>query len=568
MYHFSCPHCKTTLEHDETITGETIQCGECHKVFIVGEITFTTQTAKQAATTPNAAPGETTRGAPKKPFPIRAVTGVVLFCLFCIGAALFIRLEQQTGTTPTLATPASDATQTADLPATKITLAEQKKDTQANPAATHDKAASKLKPDANGNATVHGLLHAKQITSTQMKYTLSGNAFQPIFKLAKPKTTDINLDDYADQLVEVTGKPIELVRNGNKLIKITEIVRVKKLSSEATAAYYATFDRAFDAAPNAKAFMGTWGPRFCIPSGQNPELVETFDVKHLAHQISQLDSAAYVMVNVTQPSGGCYYTGPHPELSKALQLERPSFPTRDLLGIMLDEIQASGKKALVYFGAKAMHANRAEEQTKAAWNQHIATLGLNHVEATRELLIKHYAKRYGTKITGWWFDGSEHIEEPERILWRQTIHTYNPAAIMVFNRMAGPPYRSTRQCDFFGGHSTPIVTEPFWSMVNEPMITDIERSPWMGLTDSNPVEEGYGALGHAFLGMQDRWAMGKCKFPTEQAIDWTTRVLQSGGMFTWAVPMDPTISQIPNKQFKLLKLINRSVRQLRAKTAP
>jgi hypothetical protein len=568
MHHFSCPHCKTTLEHDETITGETIQCGECHEVFIVGELTSTTQTAKQAVTTPNAAPRETTRGAPKKPFPVRAVTGFVLFCLLCIGAALFIRLKQQTGTTPTLATPASDAsdasdaTKTTDLPATQITIAEQTEDTQAN------LAARELTPGADGNATVHGLLHAKQITSTQMKYTLSGNAHQPTFKLAKPKTADINLDDYADQLVEVTGKPVELVRNGNKLVKITEIVRVEKLSAEATAAYYATFDRAFDAAPNAKAFMGTWGPRVCIPSGQNPERVETFDVKHLAKQISMLDSAAYVMVNVTQPSGGCYYTGPHPELSKALQLERPSFPTRDVLGIVLDEIQASGKKALVYFGAKAMHANRAEEQTKAAWNQHIATLGLNHVEATRELLIKHYAKRYGTKIAGWWFDGSEHIKELERILWRQTIHAYNPAAIIAFNRMAGPPYRSTRQCDFFGGHTTPIVVEPFWSMVNEPMITDIERSPWMGLTDSSSVEEGYGALGHAFLGMQNKWTMGKCRFPPKQAIDWTTRVLHSGGMFTWAVPMDQPIAQIPESQFKLLKLINRSVRQLRAKTAP
>ena len=580
MHHFSCPHCKITLEHDEAIIGGTIQCGECHGEFIVHE-------TKPAAETTEHASDETTNQASKKPLPTRAITCTALASAVCIAAAMLIlpQLEQGTTTTPPIqssdtaadrptsptsnalpdATEKTQAVRAATQPATPPPAAPQAKTTQA--VATQPATAQELKPDTAGNVTIQGLLGAKQISSTRMKYTLRGSALQPTFKLAKPKTVDIDLNDYADQLVEVTGKPIELVRNGNALIKITEIVRVEKLSPEASEAYYATFDRAFDPAPNAKAFMGTWGPRVCLPSGQDPERVTNFDVTHLAQQVSQLDSAAYVMVNVTQPSGGCYYTGPHPELSKALQLERPSFPTRDVLGIALDTIEASGKKALVYFGALGMHANRAQEQTKTAWNQHIAALGLNHVEVTRELLVKHYAKRYGHQIAGWWFDGSGHIEEPERILWRQTIHSYNPDAIMVFNRMSGPPYRSTKQCDLFGGHTTPVLVEPFWSMVNEPMITDIERSPWMGTTDSRPVKEGYGALGHAFMGMQNKWTMGKCKFPAKQAIDWTTRVLKAGGMFTWAVPMNQTIAQIPESQFKLLKQINRSVRQLRSEDA-
>jgi DNA-directed RNA polymerase subunit M/transcription elongation factor TFIIS len=576
MYHFNCPHCNTTLEHDEAISGETIQCGECHQEFVVGEMDKIENTEQAAPQKPSAIANQSSN----RPLPSRAIACAALFGALCIAAIYLIQQAPQAQPLPSANTAMTQAaltsppTQATNTPPTAKAATAARQDTQtttntvAPPPQTPPAATEKeLEPDSAGNVTVSGLLKAKHIQgSSRIKYTLRGNAHQPTFKLSKSTLNDIDLNDFADQLVEVTGKVHQVLRNDNELIKITDITRVNALDREASAAYYATYDRTFDPTPNAKAFMGTWGPRVCIPSAQNPNQSNHFDATHLAKQLGQLDTAGYVMVNVTQPSGGCYFTGPHPELSKALQLQRPSFPTRDVLGIALDAIEASGKKALVYFGARGMHSNRVEEQTKAAWDQYIATLGLNHTQATRELLIQHYAKRYGTKIAGWWFDGSGHIEEPERILWRQTIHSHNPQAIMVFNRMSGPPYRSTRQCDIFGGHTTPVAVEPFWSMANEAMITDIERSPWMGITDSRPVEEGYGALGHAFMGMQNKWTMGKCKFPAKQAIDWTTRVLRSGGMFTWAVPLNQTVPQIPDSQFKLLKSINRAVRQLHTET--
>jgi hypothetical protein len=295
-----------------------------------------------------------------------------------------------------------------------------------------------------------------------------------------------------------------------------------------------------------------------LPSTKWADQLADFRVEEFSGQFSRLASASYVMVNVTHPADSCHYTGPHPELAA---VHPTSFPTRDLLGEVLDSIVASGKKALVYFAAKGFHGGRASEAMKSAWHKHIEKLGMEHVEATRKLILKHYAERYGTRISGWWFDGSAHIQEAERLLWRKTVRAANPEAIVVFNRMAGPPFRSTRECDYFGGHPTPRAAKKFWDPVNEPMVTAIEAGPWMDIL-GNPVEDpGRGALGHIFMGMQDRWNFGPCQFPPDQAIEWTTRVLAAGGMYTWAVPRSG--SKMAENQYRLLLRINKAVESMR-----
>ena len=479
---------------------------------------------------------------PPKASPIRPTRYLSLFLIGC----------------SIIAPPAhgDNSTQTA----ARLTTAEQQNDTAAQTGT------KPLQPDASGNVTVRGLLKVTSIRgkAEKTRFHLDSDTIGYSFGVSAYNSANIDLNEYANQYIEMTGKLFESQIDGKRSFKLRHISQIEDLGHEAILAYYESFKRPFDPSPNAKPFMGTWGPRVCLPSAMSPQRVADFDISHLANQIAKLDTASYVMVNVTQPAGGCYFTGPHPQLADALKLDRPSFPTRDVLGITLDAIQASGKKALVYFGASGLHANRTEKQTRASWDQYIESLGLNHVQATRELILAHYAKRYGPKIAGWWFDGSSHVDQEERILWRQAIHSHNPDAIIVFNRMAGAPYRSTEQCDYFGGHTLPIVFEPFWSMTNEKMITDIEAGPWMGIKDSWQVEEGYGALGHAFMGMQNKWTMGKCRFPSKQAIDWTCRVLKAGGMFTWSVPLNHSTPQIPDGQFKLLQSINRSVRELRA----
>lgn len=384
----------------------------------------------------------------------------------------------------------------------------------------------------------------------------------------------INLEDFDDTAVKVTvrAKPEATGDLGS-----TEIVRVlsveklddaeaRKLAKQAEAEKV----RTFDPSPNALPYSGTWGVRMPLPSAQWPDKLEEFDVNVFAKQVSKLKTASYVILNVTHPANPVHYTGPHPELEKILNTSRflktPSFPKRDLLGEALDAVRATGKKTLVYFACEGFHTGRAQEQLQDVWFNYIESQGMTHYEAVRKLILKHYVEKYGSKIDGWWFDGAGGLTKSERLLWRETVHAGNPKAIIAYNRMAGPPFRSTPQCDYFGGHPTPRSQHKFWDPINLPMITAIEAGPWM-TADGQPVDKpGNGALGHVFMGLQDRWTIGKCAFPPQQAIEWTTRVLSAGGMYTWAVPCAG--SEMASKQFELLLEVDKAVENLRKQTKP
>jgi hypothetical protein len=369
------------------------------------------------------------------------------------------------------------------------------------------------------------------------------------------------------------GKYVTLTGTGKKTDKdifMYKITRVEPLQGAELDAYLNALNsattRVFDDSPNALPFAGTWGPRLSLPTGKQPDVVDNFKVSDFAKQFSKLKSASYVMVNVTQPSGPCYFSAPNLELSKISSTLNASMPQRDLLGEVLDAIAKDGKKAIVYFACEGFHKGddtrpQKEKDMRLVWDQYVESMGVSTNELLGQLVVGYYAKQYGSKIHGWWFDGAGVLDKEDRLLWRKLVREGNPEAIVSFNKMAGPPFRSTPECDIFGGHPTPRLREHFWSMVNLPMVEGIEAGAWMD-PEGKPVDEpGMGALGHVFMGMQDRWNSGKCEFPPEQAIEWTQRVLKAGGMYTWHGPR--TQSVWAKGQFDLLLKIDAAVSKMR-----
>ena len=369
------------------------------------------------------------------------------------------------------------------------------------------------------------------------------------------------------------GKYVTLTGTGKKTDKdifMYKITRVEPLLGAELDAYLNALNsattRVFDDSPNALPFAGTWGPRLSIPTGKQPDVVDNFKVSDFAKQFSKLKSASYVMVNVTQPSGPCYFSAPNLELSKISSTLNASMPQRDLLGEVLDAIAKDGKKAIVYFACEGFHKGddtrpQKEKDMRLVWDQYVESMGVSTNELLGKLVVGYYAKQYGSKIHGWWFDGAGVLDKEDRLLWRKLVREGNPEGIVSFNKMAGPPFRSTPECDIFGGHPTPRLREHFWSMVNLPMVEGIEAGAWMDPAGKPVDEPGMGALGHVFMGMQDRWNSGKCEFPPEQAIEWTQRVLKAGGMYTWHGPR--TQSVWAKGQFDLLLKIDAAVSKMR-----
>ena len=95
---------------------------------------------------------------------------------------------------------------------------------------------------------------------------------------------------------------------------------------------------------------------------------------------------------------------------------------------------------------------------------------------------------------------------------------------------------------------------PSWEG-NEVAITLIEKNNYIN-----------GSLGHFFPPMQATWNSGKPAFETQQAVDWTMRIVQSKGAITWAVALaDAKKKRAPlaSVQFKQLKAINEAVKNSR-----
>jgi hypothetical protein len=284
----------------------------------------------------------------------------------------------------------------------------------------------------------------------------------------------------------------------------------------------------------AMSYSGTWGPRMLLPAMHQPADLADFNVSYFMGQIRQLTTASYVMVNIHRGAGGTHYCSPHPEL--AAIVDPNLFPTRDLLGEVLDGLEVEGKKGLVYFHAEGIGEDRASAEAWDNWNSYIQSLGMTHFEAVAELIVKYYSEKFGSKIAGWWFDGAGKLSDAEKQLYEDAARAGNPDTILAFNSHAGYPLECTSHCDYFGGHPTPVKTTTPWSLVNEPMIDQIETGPWLDTAGVAVADLHDGALGHVFMPLQERWNSGPAEFPTAQAIDWMTRVIFAGGMYTWSVP--------------------------------
>jgi len=287
--------------------------------------------------------------------------------------------------------------------------------------------------------------------------------------------------------------------------------------------------------------------------GEN-DRIETWDSTAFADQFTQLGSSKYVFVNVTKPAGGGQYTAPNPPLVAAVPELAPYFPTRDILGETLDLIQASGREAIVYLGCIGFEET---DEVSALWLDYIKSdlgSGKKDEDGIKEYIIKYYAQRYGDKIDGWWFDGSNRFYEELKQEVKDAIRSGNPNALVT--------YGTHPLDDYFGGHPTIRAIADHWSYdYNYRTITDTEAGPFTEVVDGvsrshhYPVEDpADGSLKHIFSGMQENWTRGDLKFPAWQAVDWCSRVVEAGGMFSWSIPRDFGFNKMLDPQFQLTRM--------------
>jgi len=325
--------------------------------------------------------------------------------------------------------------------------------------------------------------------------------------------------------------------------------------------------------------IGNWGVRVVLPAGEMPELY-AFDPKKLVSQIVQIRTIKWVMINLTQGAYGGRYTAPNKILER--QVDAEMAPQRDLFGETARLLKKAGLRVLVYFaseGPSAENLYRYQRHSPAkvklvreavpirrAWSSYIKIQGLTSDEAVAKVCIEYYSKRYGLLIDGWWFDhgrwgnASRYIKaarvgnEKAVVAWNEK-HRYVPVKLAgaIEDVKVWGLCRSSQAEDYTAGHITPTKTIPPWSKENEIIIHQIEKG---NLKERAQTD---GLIAHLFLPIQATWRGGKAHFPTQLAIDWTTRIIQAKGAITWAVALSAPeylMSRMASKQFRQLLAVD------------
>jgi hypothetical protein len=318
-------------------------------------------------------------------------------------------------------------------------------------------------------------------------------------------------------------------------------------------------------------FEGTWGVRILLPTSQDQRVLDSFDVHAFIEQVTQLKSISYVMINIHNGHYGSYHNSPHPELQAVLG--KRHFPDRDLFAEVADALIDRDLKVLVYFSSPGFDWARKyvpDRAIKPLWEDHIRSKSMSHWDAVASLIVKYYSDKHGEKISGWWFDRTKktsgHLTtDTEYRTLARAARSGNPNAIVAFHCRTGPVNRGTPYCDYTAGHPHPMAySKGPWDSVNSRMVTAIENGPFIKGAIANDKDRpaaspDEGALGHIFMPFQRNWKNGAANFPTEQALDWMTRVVNAGGFYTWAVARDGSLLAAP--QFNQLLEMDAAMQQ-------
>jgi hypothetical protein len=160
-------------------------------------------------------------------------------------------------------------------------------------------------------------------------------------------------------------------------------------------------------------------------------------------------------------------------------------------------------------------------------------------QAYAEEIVKYYSNKFGSDIDGYWFDQGLYANGA---LIEAACHEGNPNAVVAFNNGVKVPLKVNNPGveDYTFGHPNPVRNTPPSSDENEDMVRAIEAS-----ADGYIQSGSWEVLGHMFMPMSESsWNglyttidPGWSDNDGARAKDWTSRVLENGGAWTWNIPM-------------------------------
>jgi len=256
------------------------------------------------------------------------------------------------------------------------------------------------------------------------------------------------------------------------------------------------------------------------------KLIDGFDVEAMARRLESAGAGHY-QLSIGQNSG--YYLAPNATYDRMTGIRPSKCSRRDLVGDFHEALHRRDIKLMVYL------PSGAPAQDKAA----VAALEWSngpHPNKSFQLkwqeVIEEWSRRWGDKVTGWWFDGCyfpntmyRSITTPNFSSFAAAARTGNAQSCVAFN--PGVIYRIISVSpdeDFTAGE------------IDKPDLVSIHRAE-DGIIDGTQI--------HMLSFLGEKWGSGAPRFSSDQVIEFTRKILSAGGAVTWDVPveLDGTITE-------------------------
>jgi len=261
-------------------------------------------------------------------------------------------------------------------------------------------------------------------------------------------------------------------------------------------------------------FMHYLAPSADLPVDEWNRRIDNFDAEGLAKQLETVH-AGYFFITLGQNSG--HYLAPNTTYETLVGIRPGKCSRRDLVADLHRALAKRGIKLLVYLPSGAPDRDTVAME-KLQWRKG----AYPNLEFQRkwEQIIAEWSVRWGDKISGWWFDGCywpntmyRRAQPPNFASFAAAARKGNANSIVAFNRgVVMPVHSESEQEDYTAGE------------VNEP-----ERARMDG-----PIMDG--AQWHMLSYLGERWSGGKPRFSTDDAVKFTKRLVDKGGVVTWDVP--------------------------------
>ena len=248
------------------------------------------------------------------------------------------------------------------------------------------------------------------------------------------------------------------------------------------------------------------------------DLIDHFDVEGVADQLKSV-GAGYYLISIGQNSG--YYLSPNATYDQLTGITPSKLSHRDLVADLAAALAQRGLRLMVYLPAGAPGGDRvAREALKWEQGPH------RNVDFQRnwESVIREWSLRWGKDVSGWWFDGC---------YWPNTMY-----------RADAPPNFASFAAAARAGHAGAAVAFNPGVVYRTISITphedyiagEIDRPDlW---TPKRTVDGSIdGAQVHVLSYLGTTWGQGAPRFTAEQAIAFSKKVANAGGVITWDTPI-------------------------------